>query len=73
MAFHVIRTGCHIIRTDCTDCTVSTPFFTFFHFEQNMISLATDVRLNPNELRWVHNDEAYALVWFEVIPSTLNF
>jgi hypothetical protein len=29
--------------------------------------------LNPNELRWVRDDEAYAPVRFEVIPSTLNF
>jgi hypothetical protein len=50
------------------------PFFLpVCHFEQNAISLAPDVRLNPNELCWVRNDEAYALVRFEVIPSTLNF
>jgi hypothetical protein len=41
--------------------------------EQIAISLAPDVRLRRNELRWVRNDEAYALVQFEVIPSTLNF
>jgi hypothetical protein len=51
------------------------PFFFLpvCHFEQNAISLAPDVRLNPNELRWVRNDEAYTLVRFEAIPSTLNF
>jgi hypothetical protein len=38
-----------------------------------MISLTPDVHLNPNKLRWVRNDEAYALVRFEVILSTLNF
>jgi hypothetical protein len=39
------------------------PFFLpVCHFEQNAISLAPDVRLNPNELCWVRNDEAYALV-----------
>jgi hypothetical protein len=48
-------------------------FLPVCHFEQNVISLAPDVRLNPNELRWVRNDEAYALVRFEAIPSTLNF
>jgi hypothetical protein len=32
------------------------------HCEQNVISLTPNVRLNPNELRWVHNNEAYALV-----------
>jgi hypothetical protein len=50
------------------------PFFLpVCHFEQNMISLALDVCLNPNELCWVHNDEAYFLVRFEAILSTLNF
>ena len=42
-------------------------------YEQIAISLAPDVRLRWNELCWVCNDEAYALVRFEVIPSTLNF
>ena len=41
--------------------------------EQIAISLAPDVRLRRNELHWVRNDEAYALVRFEAIPSTLNF
>jgi hypothetical protein len=50
------------------------PFFLLVcHFEQNAISLAPDVHLNPNELRWVCNDEAYTPVRFEAIPSTLNF
>jgi hypothetical protein len=48
-------------------------FLPVCHFEQNAISLIPDVCLNPNELRWVHNNEAYALVRFEAIPSTLNF
>jgi hypothetical protein len=48
-------------------------FLPVCHFEQNAISLAPDVRLNRNELRWVCNDEAYAPVRFEVILSTLNF
>jgi hypothetical protein len=52
---------------------VSIPFLHVCHFEQNATSLAPDIRLNPNELRWVRNDEAYALVRFEAIPSTLNF
>jgi hypothetical protein len=43
------------------------------HLEQNTISLAPDVCLNPNELRWVCNDEAYTPIRFEAIPSTLNF
>jgi hypothetical protein len=50
------------------------PFFLHVcHFEQNVISLSPDVHLNPNKLCWVHNDEAYAPVRFEAIPSTLNF
>jgi hypothetical protein len=50
------------------------PFFLpVCRFEQNAISLSPDVRLNPNELRWVRDDEAYAPVRFEAIPSTLNF
>jgi hypothetical protein len=65
---------CHIsICTDCTNYTVNTFFLPVCHFEQNAISLSFDVRLNPNELRWVRDDEAYALVRFEAIPSTLNF
>jgi hypothetical protein len=48
-------------------------FLPVCHFEQNVISLAPDVRLNPNELHWVCNDEAYAPDQFEVILSTLNF
>jgi hypothetical protein len=62
---------CHVsIRTDCT---VSTFFLHVCHFEQNVISLSSDVRLNPNELCWVRDDETYAPVQFEAIPSTLNF
>jgi hypothetical protein len=38
-----------------------------------MISHSFDVRLNPFELLWVRDDEAYALVRFEAILSTLNF
>jgi hypothetical protein len=50
------------------------PFFLpVCHFEQNMISLTPDVCLNPNKLCWVHNDEAYAPIRFEVILSTLIF
>jgi hypothetical protein len=52
----------------------SAPLFLLVcHFEQNAISLALDVRLNPNELCWVRNDEAFALVLFEAIMSTFNF
>jgi hypothetical protein len=50
------------------------PYFLLVcHFEKNVISLSPDVNLNPNELRWVCNDEAYAPVRFEAILSTLNF
>jgi hypothetical protein len=61
------------IRMDCMDCTVNTFFLHVCRFEQNVISLSSDVRLNPNELRWVRDDEAYAPVRFEAILSTLNF
>jgi hypothetical protein len=37
------------------------------------MSLAYDIRLNPFELRWVREDEAYACVHFEAIPSNLIF
>jgi hypothetical protein len=56
-----------------TDCTVNTFFLPVCHFEQNAISLSSDVYLNPNELRWVREDEAYAPIQFEAILSTLNF
>jgi hypothetical protein len=71
MAYHVIHTVCHVIVR--TDCTVIIPFLYVCHFEQNAISLTPDVRLNPNELRWVQNNEAYSLVRFEAILRTLNF
>jgi len=48
-------------------------FLPICRFEQNAISLSSDVCLNPNELCWVCDDEAYAPVRFEAIPSTLNF
>jgi hypothetical protein len=48
-------------------------FLPVCRFEQNVISLSSDVCLNPNELRWVRDDEAYAPVQFEAIPRTLNF
>jgi hypothetical protein len=66
-----------VVRTATSAAVRTVQSASFFlpvcHFEQNAISLAPDVRLSPNELRWVRNDEAYALVRFEVIPSTLNF
>jgi hypothetical protein len=68
----------HVVRptTSASVRTVqsTTPFFLpVCHLEQNAISLTPNVHLNPNELRWVHNDKAYTPVRFEVIPSTLNF
>jgi hypothetical protein len=48
-------------------------FFPIWQFEQITISLAPDVRLRQNELRWVHDDEGYALVHFGEIPRTLIF
>jgi hypothetical protein len=67
----------HVIRTTTSAAVQivqsTSIFFPVCHFEQNAISLAPNVCLNPNELRWVRNDEAYAPVQFEAIPSTLNF
>jgi hypothetical protein len=50
-----------------------TFFLLVCRFEQNATSLSSDVCLNPNELRWVHDDKAYSPIQFEAIPSTLNF
>jgi hypothetical protein len=48
------RTSCHIIiHMNCTDCTVNILFLPVFHFEQNSISLAPNICLNPNKLHWV--------------------
>jgi hypothetical protein len=54
------------------DCTVSK-FLPVWQIEQNVISHSSDVCLNPFELHWVRDDEAYAPVRFEAILSTLNF
>jgi hypothetical protein len=48
-------------------------FLPVWQIEKNAISHSSDVRLNPFELRWVRDDEAYAPVRFETILSTLNF
>jgi hypothetical protein len=48
-------------------------FLPVWRFEQIAISLSSDVRLNPNELRWVCDDEGYAPVRFEAILRTLIF
>jgi hypothetical protein len=48
-------------------------FLPVWQIEQNVISHSSDVRLNPFEVRWVRDDEAYAPVCFEVIPNTLIF
>jgi hypothetical protein len=55
------------------NCTVNKFFLPVCRFEHNTISLSSDVCLNPNKLRWVHENKAYAPVRFEAIPSTLNF
>jgi hypothetical protein len=60
-------------QVSCTDCTVNKCFLFVWQNEQNMISHSFDVRLNPFELRWVREDEAYAPICFEAIPSTLIF
>jgi hypothetical protein len=61
-----------VVRTVRTVQSTSI-FLHVCHFEQNVISLSPDIHLSPNKLCWVHNNKAYALVLFEVIPSTLNF
>jgi hypothetical protein len=48
-------------------------FLPVCHFAHNAISLAPEIRLNPNEFHWVRNDEAYALIRFEAILRTFNF
>jgi hypothetical protein len=51
----------------------STLFLSIWRFKQIAISLAPDIRLRRNELRWIRDDEGYALVRFEAIPRTLIF
>jgi hypothetical protein len=62
----------HLPCQHCTDCTVSK-ILPIWKNEQNMISCSYDVRLSPFKLCWVHNNEAYAHVHFEGIPSTFIF
>jgi hypothetical protein len=80
MCFSIKFLPCHIFPistyhvnncTDCTDCTVNA-FLSIWQIEQNAISPSYGVGLNPFEVRWVHDKEAYVPVHFEVIPSTLN-
>jgi hypothetical protein len=61
---------CHVSLY--TDCTVNK-ILPVWKNEQNMISHSSDVCLNPFELRWVREDEAYTPVHFEAILSTLIF
>jgi hypothetical protein len=62
--------SCHVT---CTDCTVNKFFLPVWKIEQNTISPSYSVCLNPFEVCWVRDDEAYVPVRFEVILSTLNF
>jgi hypothetical protein len=57
----------------CTNCTVNIFFFPVWKIEQIAISHSSDVRLTPFEVRWVHDDEGYTPVHFEVIPNTFIF
>jgi hypothetical protein len=63
---------CHVsIRTNYT---INKKIFCLFDdLNRTVISHSSNVRLNPSELCWVCDDETYAPVRFEVIPSTLNF
>jgi hypothetical protein len=66
---HVSNGPCHVI---CTDCIVNK-FLPVWQIRQNTISRSYSVHLNPFEVRWVRDNEAYVPVHFEAILSTLNF
>jgi len=51
----------------------STIFLSVWQIEQNVISPSYSVHLNPFQVCWVREDEAYVLACFEVILRTLNF
>jgi len=57
---------------DFTDYTVNN-FLFVCQIEQNAISLSSDVCLTLFKVHWVCDDEAYALVHFEVILNTFIF
>jgi hypothetical protein len=61
---------CHIIIVWTLQSTKNLPLW---QNEQNAIYCSYDVCLSPFKFHWVCNDEAYAHVHFEVIPSTFIF
>jgi hypothetical protein len=74
--FHIIYTVIHVsIRPLPRHLygLYNQQFLPIWQIRQKAIYHSYSVRLNPFELRWVRDDEAYGLVHFEVIPSTLNF
>jgi hypothetical protein len=84
ITFHVIVWPCHISSMDmphqqyghATSALYglySQQNFAVWQSRQNTISHSYDVCLNPFKLHWDHEDEAYARVCFEAIPSTLIF
>jgi hypothetical protein len=60
---------CHV---SCMDCTV-IKFLPVWQNGKNAISQSYSVSLNPFELRWAREVEAYAPIHFESILSTFNF
>ena len=82
---HQLPCQCTSNHVTCTDMPHHHPyglyglpsqhpvFFTVWRFRQIAISLAPDVRLRRNELRWIRDDEGYTLVCFEEIPRMFIF
>jgi hypothetical protein len=70
---------CHFPRvrydpaTSALRTVLSTIFFLVWKIEQNVICHSSNVCLNLFEVCWFFEDEAYAPVYFEVIPNTLLF
>jgi hypothetical protein len=54
------------------DCTVNKKIIVWQN-GHNVISLAYNICLNPFKLCWDREDNAYARVRFQAIPSTLIF
>jgi hypothetical protein len=76
--YHVIVQTCHIIvrplpRQHPYELYCQHIFFTYLTIQTDRDISLIHVCLNPNELRWVRNNEGYAPVHFEAIPRTLIF
>jgi hypothetical protein len=70
---HVVIWRCHVIIRTIRTVQSTHLFLHVWRFKQIAISLSSDVRLNPNELHWVRDDEGYTPVRFEEIPRTFIF